>query len=133
MSDSAVLEQDLKDIGDKIANLTLKQAKALSDYLESAHGIKPAAGGAVVMAAAPGAGAAEAAPAKTEFDVVMSAHGDKKLEVVKVVRQITAMDLMGAKKLVDNPPATIKQGVSEDEAKKVKAELEAAGATVELK
>jgi large subunit ribosomal protein L7/L12 len=115
MSDSAVLEQDLKDIGDKIANLTLKQAKALSDYLESAHGIKPAAG------------------AKTEFDVVMSAHGDKKLEVVKVVRALTGMDLMGAKKLVDNPPATIKQGVSEDEAKKLKAELEAAGATVELK
>ena len=63
----------------------------------------------------------------------MSAHGDKKLEVVKVVKNLTGASLMDAKKMVDNPPATIKQGVSEDEAKKVKAELEAAGATVELK
>jgi len=134
MSDSAVLEQDLKDIGDKIANLTLKQAKALSDYIKSEYGIEPAAGGAVMVAAAPGGGgAAEAAPAKTEFDVVMTAHGDKKLEVVKVVKNLTGASLMDAKKMVDAPPATIKQGVSEDEAKKVKAELEAAGATVELK
>lgn len=129
----AVLEPELKDIGDKIANLTLKQAKALSDYIKSAYGIEPAAGGAVMMAAPAGGGAAEAAPVKTEFDVVMTAFGDKKLEVVKVVKNITGASLMDAKKLVDNPPATLKQGVSEDEAKKLKAELEAAGATVELK
>ena len=128
----AVLEPELKDMGDKIANLTLKQAKALSDYIKSAYGIEPAAGGAVMMAA-PAAGGAEAAPVKTEFDVVMTSFGDKKLEVVKVVKNITGASLMDAKKLVDNPPATLKQGVSEDEAKKVKAELEAAGATVELK
>jgi large subunit ribosomal protein L7/L12 len=70
---------------------------------------------------------------KTEFDVVMTAHGDKKLEVVKVVKAITGASLMDAKKMVDAPPATVKQGVSEDEAKKLKADLEAAGATVELK
>lgn len=84
--------------------------------------------------AAPAAGAAAAAaPVKTEFDVVMTAFGEKKLDVVKVVKALTGQSLMDAKKLVEAPPATIKQGVSEDEAKKVKAELEAAGATVELK
>jgi large subunit ribosomal protein L7/L12 len=132
MSDAAVLEPELKDLGDKIANLTLKQAKALSDYIKEAYGIEPAAGGGVMMAA-PAAAAAAAAPVKTEFDVVMTAFGEKKLDVVKVVKNLTGQSLMDAKKLVEAPPATIKQGVSEDEAKKVKAELEAAGATVELK
>ncbi len=134
MSDAAVLEPELKDLGDKIANLTLKQAKSLSDYIKSAYGIEPAAGGGVMLAAPAAAGpAAAAAPVKTEFDVVMTAHGDKKLEVVKVVKAITGASLMDAKKMVDAPPATVKQGVSEDEAKKLKADLEAAGATVELK
>lgn len=128
----AVLEPELKDLGDKIANLTLKQAKSLSDYIKSEYGIEPAAGGAVMVAPTAGPAAA-AAPVKTEFDVVMTAHGDKKLEVVKVVKNITGASLMDAKKMVDAPPATIKQGVSEDEAKKLKADLEAAGATVELK
>jgi len=132
MSDAAVLEPELKDLGDKIANLTLKQAKSLSDYIKSEYGIEPAAGGGVMMAA-PAAAAAPAAPVKTEFDVVMTSFGDKKLEVVKVVKNITGASLMDAKKLVDAPPATIKQGVSEDEAKKLKADLEAAGAAVELK
>jgi len=133
MSDAAVLEPELKDLGDKIANLTLKQAKSLSDYIKEAYGIEPAAGGGVVMAAGPPGPAAAAAPVKTEFDVVMTAFGDKKLDVVKVVKNLTGQSLMDAKKLVEAPPATIKAGVSEDEAKKVKAELEAAGATVELK
>jgi len=134
MSDAAVLEPELKEIGDKIANLTLKQAKALSDYIENAYGIKPAAGGAVMMAApAGGAGAAAAAPVQTEFDVVMTSFGEKKLEVVKVVKNITGASLMDAKKLVEAPPATIKQGASKDDAEKIKKELEAAGATVELK
>jgi len=133
MSDTATLEPQLKDLGDKIANLSLKDAKALSDYLKSAYGIEPATGGAVMVAACPAAAAAPAAPVKTEFDVVMTAFGEKKLDVVKVVKNLTGASLMDAKKLVEAPPATIKQGVSEDEAKKVKAELEAAGATVELK
>jgi large subunit ribosomal protein L7/L12 len=80
-----------------------------------------------------GGGGAEAAPAKTEFDVVMTSFGDKKLDVVKVVKNLTGATLMDAKKMVEAVPATIKQGVSEEEAKKVKAELEAAGAAVELK
>jgi len=133
MSDAAVLEPELKDLGDKIANLTLKQAKALSDYIKEAYGIEPAAGGGMMMAAPAAGAAAAAAPVKTEFDVVMTAFGEKKLDVVKVVKALTGQSLMDAKKLVEAPPATIKQGVSEDEAKKVKAELEAAGATVELK
>lgn len=133
MSDAAVLEPELKEIGDKIANLTLKQAKALSDYIESEYGIKPAAGGAVMMAAPAGDGAAAKEVVQTEFDVVMTAFGDRKLEVVKVVKNITGATLMDAKKLVEAPPATIKQGASKDDAEKVKKELEAAGATVELK
>lgn len=124
---------ELKSLGDSIANLTLKQAKELSDYLEGQYGIKPAAGGAVMMAAPSGDAAAAAAPVKTEFDVVMTSFGDKKLDVVKVVKNLTGATLMDAKKLVEAIPATIKQGVSEDDAKKVKAELEAAGAAVELK
>ena len=133
MSDAAVLEPELKDLGDKIANLSLKQAKSLSDYIKDAYGIEPAAGGGMMMAATAAGPAAAAAPVQTEFDVVMTGFGDKKLDVVKVVKNLTGQSLMDSKKLVEAPPATIKQGVSEDEAKKVKAELEAAGATVELK
>ena len=133
MSDTAVLEPELKEMGDKIANLTLKQAKSLSDYIESAYGIKPAAGGAVMMAAPAGGGGPAAVAEQTEFDVIMTSFGDKKLDVVKVVKTITGSSLMDSKKLVEAPPATIKQGVSKDEAAKLKADLEAAGATVELK
>jgi large subunit ribosomal protein L7/L12 len=124
----------LKDLGDKIANLTLKQAKELSDYIENAYGIKPAAGGAVMMAApSDGGGGAAAAAVQTEFDVVLTGFGDKKLDVVKVVKNITGASLMDAKKLVESVPAKIKEKVSKEEADKVKAELEKAGASVELK
>lgn len=136
MSESATLDiaQDLKDLGDKIANLTLKQAKELSDYIENAYGIKPAAGGAVMMAAPSGdGGGAAAAAVQTEFDVVLTGFGDKKLDVVKVVKNITGASLMDAKKLVEGVPAKIKEKVSKEDAEKVKAELEKAGASVELK
>lgn len=125
---------DINALGDQIANLTLKQAKELSDYIKEKYGIEPAAGGAVMMAA-PGAGggAAEAAPAQTEFDVVMTAFGDKKLDVVKIVKNITGASLMDAKKLVEGVPAKIKEKVSKEDAEKVKAELTAVGATVEIK
>ncbi|MCY2992390.1 MAG: 50S ribosomal protein L7/L12 [Planctomycetota bacterium] len=121
------------ELGDRIAELTLKQAKELSDYLEAKYGIKPAAGGAVVMAPAGGGEAAAAPPAKTEFDVVLTGFGDKKLNVVKVVKTLTGASLMDAKKLVEAVPATIKQAVSKEEAEKVKKELEEAGGAVELK
>ena len=125
---------DINALGDQIANLTLKQAKELSDYIKEKYGIEPAAGGAVMMAApAGGGGGAPAEAAQTEFDVVMTAFGDKKLDVVKVVKNITGASLMDAKKLVEGVPAKIKEKVSKEDAEKVKAELAAAGATVEIK
>ena len=133
MSESATLEiaSSLKELGDKIATLTLKEAKTLSDYLEQEHGIKAAAGGAVMMAAP--AAAAEAVAEKTEFDVVLTSFGAAKLEVVKVVRNLTGASLMDAKKMVEGVPSKIKEAVSKDDAEKAKNELTAAGATVEVK
>lgn len=124
---------DISSLGDQIANLTLKQAKELSDYVKDKYGIEPAAGGAVMMAPAAGDGGPAPVAEQTEFDVVLTAAGDKKLEVVKVVKAITGASLMDAKKLVDAPPAKIKEKASKEDAAKAKAELEAAGATVELK
>jgi large subunit ribosomal protein L7/L12 len=132
MSETAIAD-DIRQLGDKIVTLTLKQAKELSDYLKDVHGIEAAAGGAVMMAAP----SADAAPAKaaeqTEFDVVLAAAGDKKLEVVKVVKNITGASLMDAKKMVESAPVTIKQAVAKADAEKLKAQLAEAGATVELK
>ena len=121
-----------KQLGDKIAGLTLKEAKELSDYLKDEHGIEAAAGGAVVMAGGGGGGEA-AAEEKTEFDVVLTGFGDKKLDVVKVVKAITGASLMDAKKMVEGCPAPLKEGVAKDEAEKVKADVEAAGGSVEIK
>ena len=123
---------ELKDLGDKISGLTLKQAKELSDYLKDEYGIEPAAGGAVVMAGGGGGGEAEP-EAKTEFDVVLTGFGDKKLNVVKLVKSITGASLMEAKKLVEAVPATIKEAAPTEEAEKLKADLEEAGGSVELK
>ena len=125
-----------KELGDKIVTLTLKQAKELSDYLEEVHGIKAAAGGAVMMAA-PGAGGGAAAPAaeaKTEFDVVLEGFdAAKKIGIIKVVRAATGLGLKEAKDAVEGAPTKIKEGISKEDAAKVKAELEAVGAAVELK
>jgi large subunit ribosomal protein L7/L12 len=130
---STTFADDIKQLGDSIVALTLKQAKDLSDYLKEEHGIEAASGGGVMMMApAEGAGA-EAAVEQTEFDVVMTSFGDAKLSVVKVVKNITGASLMDAKKLVEGIPAKIKEGVSKEDAEKVKKELEEAGATVELK
>lgn len=127
-------EVDIQSLGDQIANLTLKQAKELSDYIKEKYKIEPAAGGAVmVQQGGPGGGAAPAAAEQTEFDVVMTAFGDKKLDVVKVVKNLTGLSLMDAKKLVEGVPAKIKEKVSKEEANKVKGELEAVGAAIELK
>ena len=121
---------ELKELGDKIADLTLKEAIELSDYLKDEHSIEPAAGG-VVMAAAGGDGGAEEVQ-QTEFDVVLTGFGDKKLAVVKEVKAITGVSLMDAKKLVEDL-GTIKEKVDKEEADKVKAQLEEAGASAELK
>lgn len=123
------------ELGEKIVGLTLKEAKELSDYLEEVHGIKPAAGGAVMMAApAAGAGGGAAAAAeKTEFDVVMENFGAQKIGVIKVVRAATGLGLKEAKDLVEGVPAKIKEGISKEDAEKLKKELEEAGATVSIK
>lgn len=122
---------ELKELGDKIADLTLKQAIELSDYLKDEHSIEPAAGGGVVMAAAGGGDGAEEVE-QSEFDVVLTGFGDKKLNVVKEVKAITGASLMDAKKMVEDL-VTIKEKVDKEEAEKVKAQLEEAGASVELK
>jgi large subunit ribosomal protein L7/L12 len=124
-----------KDLGDKIIKLTLKEAKELSDYLEEVHGIKPAAAGAVMMAGPMGGGgAAAAAPeVKTEFDVILEAFGDKKIGVIKVVRAATSLGLKEAKDLVEGVPSKVKEGISKEDAEKLKKELVEAGATVSIK
>jgi large subunit ribosomal protein L7/L12 len=133
MSETAFAD-DIKELGDKLVGLTLKKAKELSDYIKEVHGIEPAAGGAVMVAAPSDGGGAAAAPVEqTEFDVIMTSFGEKKLDVVKVVKNITGASLMDAKKLVEGVPAKIKEGASKDDAAKIKKELEEAGATVELK
>lgn len=137
MSDEAAVKEfseDAKKLGDQIAGLTLKEAKELGDYLSEEHGIEAAAGGGAVMMA-PGAGGGDdgGGEAQTEFDVILTGFGDKKLDVVKVVKTITGASLMDAKKMVEGCPATLKEGVSKEDAEKVKADVEAAGGAVELK
>jgi large subunit ribosomal protein L7/L12 len=121
------------ELGDKIVGLTLKQAKELSDYLEDVHGIKPAAGGAVMMAAPAAGASAAAAVEKTEFDVVLEGFGDKKIGVIKVVRAATGLGLKEAKDLVEAVPAKVKEGISKEDAEKLKKEIEEAGGTVSIK
>jgi large subunit ribosomal protein L7/L12 len=124
-----------KDLGTKIVGLTLKQAKELSDYLENEHGIKPAAGGAVMMAGPVGGGGAAAAPVeeKTEFDVILENFGANKINVIKVIRAATGLGLKEAKDLVEGAPSKVKEGISKEDAAKLKAELEKEGATVSVK
>jgi len=128
-------DYNVKTLGDSIVALTLLQAKQLADYLENVHGIKPAAGAAVMVAgpAAGGAGGAAAAAEKTEFDVVLAAAGDNKIGVIKVVRAATGLGLKEAKDLVEAAPKPVKTGLAKADADKLKAELEASGAKVELK
>ncbi len=122
----------IKDLGDKIVALTLLQAKELVDYLKEKHGIEPAAGGAVMMAAGAGASAAPKAEEKTTFDVVLKAAGDKKIQVIKEVRALTGLGLKEAKDLVEAAPKPVKQGLPKAEAEAAKKQLEDAGGTVEL-
>jgi len=119
-------------MGDEIASLTLKEAVDLADYMKDAYGIEPAAGGAVMMAGpADGDDAGDAE--QSEFDVVLEAAGDKKIAVIKAVREATGLGLKEAKGLVDAAPGAIKEKLSSDEADALKATLEEAGATVNIK
>ncbi|MFK7821176.1 MAG: 50S ribosomal protein L7/L12 [Planctomycetaceae bacterium] len=122
-----------KELGDKIVGMTLLEAKKLSDYLEEVHGIKAASGGAVMMAGPADGGGGEAAAEQTEFDVVLTGFGDSKIPVIKVVRGATGLGLKEAKEIVENAPKALKEGVSKEDAEKLKEEIEAAGGTAEVK
>ena len=127
---AAAVAPEIKELGDKLVALTVLQARDLKDYLKNQYGIEPAAGG--MMMAAPAAAAA--APAeKTTFDVILTAAGDKKIPVIKIVREITSLGLKEAKDLVDGAPKPVKTGVSKDEAADLKKKLEEVGAAVEIK
>lgn len=122
---------DLKAFADQLVNLTVKEVNELAQILKEEYGIEPAAA-AVAVAAAPGAGA-EAAEEKTNFDVVLKAAGAAKLQVVKLVKELTGLGLKEAKELVDNAPSTVKEGLAKADAEGMKKQLEEAGAEVELK
>jgi large subunit ribosomal protein L7/L12 len=123
---------DLSKLVDQLSSLTVLEAAELAKLLEEKWGVSAAA---AVAVAAPGGGAAAAAPVeeKTEFTVVLAGAGDKKIEVIKEVRALTGLGLKEAKDLVEGAPKSVKEGVSKEEAEKVKAQLEKAGAKVELK
>lgn len=122
---------DLTKIIDELSNLTVMEAAELSKLLEDKWGVSAAA--PVAAVAVPAAGGADTVAAKTEFDVIIASAGASKINVIKEVRAITGLGLKEAKDLVDGAPSPIKQGVSQAEADEIKAKLEAAGATIEVK
>jgi large subunit ribosomal protein L7/L12 len=123
---------EVKKLGDKIVGLKLMQAKELGDYLKDEYGIEPAAGGAVMMAGPVAQAQAEEKEEKTTFNVILKEYGDKKIQVIKEVRALTALGLKEAKDLVDNVPKPVKEGLSKEEAEAAQQKLEAVGAVVEL-
>jgi large subunit ribosomal protein L7/L12 len=123
---------EIKQLGDALVGLTLKQAVDLGSYLKDEYGIEPAAGGAVMMAG-PAGGAAEEVEEKTAFDVVLKGAGDKKIQVIKVVREATGLGLKEAKDLVDGAPKNVKEGISKEDADALAAKLKEQGADVEVK
>ena len=124
---------DLNKIVEELSALTVLEAAELSKLLEEKWGVSAAAAVAVAAAPAAGGGAAAAAEEKTEFDVILTGDGGKKINVIKEVRAITNLGLTEAKALVEGAPKAVKEGVSKDEAEKLKKQLEEAGATVEIK
>ncbi|MFN6089077.1 MAG: 50S ribosomal protein L7/L12 [Cyclobacteriaceae bacterium] len=125
---------DVKAIGDQLVELTVKEVNELASYLKETYGIEPAAAAVVAGPAAGGAAAGGAAAAeKTNFDVVLKSAGANKLQIVKLVKELTGLGLKEAKDLVDGAPKTIKEGLPKDEAENLKKQLTEAGAEVELK
>ena len=123
---------DLKEFADQLVNLTVKEVNELATILKEEYGIEPAAAAAVAVAG-PAAGDGGGAEEQTEFDVILKAAGGSKLAVVKLVKELTGAGLKEAKEIVDGAPAPLKEGIAKDEAEALKAQLEAAGAEVELK
>ncbi|MCZ2356229.1 MAG: 50S ribosomal protein L7/L12 [Bacteroidia bacterium] len=124
---------DLKTFAEQLVNLTVKEVNELAQILKDEYGITPAAAAPVVVAGGTGGATEEKAPEKTEFDAILAKVGDKKLEVVKVVKNITGLGLKEAKELVDSAPKPIKEKIKKEEAESIKAQLAEAGAEVEIK
>ena len=134
VAESKTFEAKISKLGDEMAGLTLKEAVDLADYMKDTYDIEPAAGGAVMVAGGGGGGGDEGGgEEQTEFDVMLTAAGDKKIAVIKVVREATGLGLKEAKEIVDNAPKAIKEKASKEEADDLKAKLEEAGGTVEIK
>ena len=137
MSDEATAEArtfdaKISELGDSIAGLTLKEAVDLADYMKDTYGIEPAAGGAVMMAGPAGGGDAAAEEEQYEFDVILEGAGDKKIQVIKAVREATGLGLKEAKELVDGAPKPVKEKISKEDADALKTKLEEAGAAVAI-
>ena len=124
---------DIKALGDQLVELTVKEVNELASYLKETYGIEPAAAAVVAGPAAGGGSGAAAAEEKTNFDVVLKAAGANKLQIVKLVKELTGLGLKEAKDMVDGAPKTIKEGLPKDEAESLKKQLVEAGAEVELK
>jgi large subunit ribosomal protein L7/L12 len=123
---------DLKAFAEQLVNLTVKEVNELATILKDEYGIEPAAAGAV-MVAGPAAAEAEVVAEQTAFDVILKSGGPNKLQVVKLVKDLTGLGLKEAKELVDSSPKALKEGIAKDEATALKAQLEEAGAEVEIK
>ena len=131
---TTTFDDKITKLGDNIAGLTLKEAVDLAEYMKQAYNIEPAAGGAVMMAAGPAAGGAgEAEEEQIEFDVILEVIGEKKIQVIKAVREATSLGLKEAKELVESAPTNVKEGIAKDEAEQIKAKLEEVGAIIDLK
>jgi len=124
---------DLKAFADQLVSLSVKEVNELAGILKDEHGIEPAAAAVAVAGPAAGGDGGDAGEEKSEFDVVLTAAGGSKLAVVKLVKELTGLGLKEAKEMVDGAPKAIKEGVAKDEAESLKAKLEEAGASVELK
>ena len=134
MAEAPVAEfsTEITELADKLVAMTVKDAQALVDCLKTVHGIEPAGGGVVIAADGGGGGGAAEVEEQTSFDVILAAFGDKKIQVIKAVRSLTSLGLKEAKDLVESCPKSIKDGVTKEEAEKIKADIEAAGGAVTI-
>ncbi len=132
-TETADIPADMKELAEKIVNMTLLEAKKFSDYLKDEYGIEPAAGGGGMMMASSDGGGAEAEEEQTEFDVILTSFGGNKIPVIKIVRAATGLGLKEAKELVEGAPKPVKEGVAKEDAEKLIAEIKEAGGEAELK
>ncbi len=129
----ADIDAEVKKAGDKIAGFTLKQLVDFKNYMKETYGVEPAAGAAVMMAAPGDAGDQAAVEEQIEFDVILESFGEKKIQVIKAVREATSLGLKEAKALVDGAPKPVKEKISKDDAEALKSKLQDVGATVSIK